>query len=172
MEKEKIVFQVVEVSGEKFFQISSKNKILFFNKLLAVWFEGYRYSDCQIIRNNEVYDEGCVVYRGTHADSEFFSDWKKITTEHLMDEICAAQLELGDIVEIENTNDFERRYYASPVDFIKNVISFKQVGDSLDAAFAANDNKLDYEQFISALIASSKGVSWEDRMKKVSIIHL
>lgn len=172
MDKEKLVFQVVEVNGEKLFQISSKKKVLFFNKLLAVWFEGYHYSDCQILRGNELYDEGCVVYRGTHAASEFFSDWKKITTEDLMDEICAEQLELGDIVEIENTKGPERRYYASVNDFMKNVVVFEQVGQSLDEAFATHDNKLSGEEFIQALISCSKGVSWEDRMKKMNIVRL
>jgi hypothetical protein len=172
MENDKIFFQVVEVNGEKLFQISSKKKVLFFNKLLAVWFEGYHYSECKIFRNNELYDEGCVVYRGTHAASEFFADWKKITTEDLIDEICAEQLECGDIVEIENYNKPERRYYASVNYFMKYVVTFEQVGQSLDEAFAAHDNKLSREEFVQALISCSKGISWEDRLKKMNVVRL
>jgi hypothetical protein len=169
---EKIIFQVVLVGDKKFFQISNRKKTLFLDKLLAVWFEGYRCSECKILRSNELYDEGFIVYHGTHAASEFFSGWRKITTEDLTDEVCAEQLEVGDVLEIENNSEHERRYYANIGDFIKGVVAFKQIGDSLDEAFAAHGGTLSREEFVEALIKSSSGVSWRDRMKKIIIVEL
>ena len=172
MKIDNLIFQVIEINGEKLFQIQGDKEILFFNKLLAVWFEGYHYSDCWIFRNNELYDKGYVVYHGTHSASEFFSDWKKITTERLIDEINASQLELGDIVKIENSNKPEHRYYASVKDFIECVVTFEQVGQSLDKAFATHDNQLNREEFMDTLISCSKDFSFKMRMKKKTIVRL
>lgn len=167
-----LIFKVVLVGDKKFFCISNKKKTLFLNKLLAVWFEGWSSSECKVFRNDEMYDKGSVTYHGTHAGSEFFSGLEKIITGKLIDEIGTDQLELGDVIEIENSDGPGRRYYASVGDFIKGTVAFKQVEQSLDEAFATHGGKLSREEFIEALIKCSSGVSWKERMRKVIIVEL
>lgn len=170
---EKIIFQVVEVNGEKLFQVSAKKKTLFLNKILSVWFEGYyRCTKCQLLRNNEPYDDGYVNYYGTHRASDYFFGFKLIATEQMIREISSETLELGDIVEVENTMKLNCQSYTSVSKFINQVLHFQKFSQSFQEAFIANDGKLSGKEFIDALISCSSGVSWQDRMKTVQIVRL
>lgn len=170
---DKIVFQIIEVNGEKLFQISGKKKTLFLNKILPVWFEGYYHSTkCQVLRNNEPYDDGYVNYYGTHCATDYFFGFKLIATQQMIREILAETLELGDVVEIENINKPNCQSYTSVNKVVDRVIRFREFSQSFEEAFAANNGKMSSEEFIQALISCSKGVSWENRMKKVNIIRL
>ena len=170
---EKIIFKVVEVNGEKLFQTSGKKKTLFINKILSVWFEGYYHNTkCQVSRNNEPYDDGYVNYYGTHAATDYFFGFKLIAHEQMTREILSETLELGDLVEIENTNKPNCQKYSSTNNFIDRVVRFWEFSQSVEEAFKANEGKMSGDEFIDALISCSEGVSWADRMKKVNVIRL
>lgn len=169
----KIIFQVIKVKGEKLFQVSTKKRTLFLNKILSVWFEEYyRGTKCQIIRNNESYDDGQVNYYGTPGTIDYFFGFKLIANKQMIKEIPAEILELGDVVEIGNTIKQNRHGYTGAGNFIDKALHFQKVNQSPKEVLIANDGKLIGAKFIDALVFSSSGVSWEDRMKTVYIIRL
>lgn len=153
---DKIIFQVVEVNGEKLFKVSGKKKILFLNKILPTWFEGYYHcTKCQIIRNGELYDDGYVNYHGTHCATDYFFGFKIVIAEQMSSEILSESLELGDILEIENMDKPNCQSYASVNKFIDHIVRFQKFSQSMDEFFKLNEGKLSGQEFVNALISCS-----------------
>jgi len=145
--------------GESFFKIVGAAKEILVNKIPAVLFEGYtRRSKCRIKRNGEIIGEGYVMYYGTHAASEYFfgssGSFGKCSPS-----IAAADLQAGDLLEIENKKAEKEsegcRFYDDVDDFAGQLIDFVAIAKALNEGFAAHDNALSKEQIFQEVIPDS-----------------
>jgi hypothetical protein len=168
-----LVFTVVYHGSEKFFKLNDGGTTLLLDKILSTWFEGYRRcTKCIITRNGELYDSGRVNYYGTQAAMEYFFDWKKIADKNPTIAIKANNLEVGDILEIENTQENNARCYWDANAFISLIaISQKYVDPILRKALKKAEQEVDegpQKNLRNDLFSEAMAESRAQELKKIA----
>lgn len=166
----KLIFEVVLVEGEKIFKLNGNKKVLFLNRLSAMWFEGYRHStECEILRAGNIYDSADVRYCGGHDSGEYFYGFNVISDKDRSVEILSESLEVGDIIQIENDTDSNHARYKSADAFIDYIDIYRSFSQSMDKALNAHNGRLSGDEFLNALVSATQDTGLSN--KKVLVIR-